>query len=34
VPLAQSDNGFWIICGLMVVIGVLEYLLFRKFKLF
>jgi zinc transporter len=34
VPLAQSDNGFWIICGLMVTIGVLEYLLFRKFKLF
>jgi zinc transporter len=34
VPLAQSDNGFWIICGLMVVIGVMEYLLFRKFKLF
>ena len=34
VPLAQSDYGFWIICGLMVAIGMLEYLLFRKFKLF
>lgn len=34
LPLAQSDAGFWIICGVMVVIGVLEYLLFRKFRLF
>jgi zinc transporter len=34
VPLAQSENGFWIICGLMAVIGLLEYVLFKKFKLF
>lgn len=34
MPLSQSDYGFWIICGLMVMIGVLEYVLFRKFKLF
>lgn len=34
VPLAQSPHGFWIICGVIAIIGVLEYLLFRKFKLF
>lgn len=34
VPLAQSAFGFWIICGVLLAIGVLEYVLFRIFKLF
>lgn len=34
VPLAQSAYGFWIICGVILGIGVLEYLLFRRFRLF
>ncbi|MFP7569836.1 zinc transporter ZntB [Marivita sp. S2033] len=34
VPLAQSDYGFWIVCALMLAVVGLEFVIFRKFKLF